>query len=216
MAVIDVGLPFTAHPLHAFHQVALVVHFQTLGVQAYLHLLPDEPGGDGVGPSGRLDGAPLAHPGLVVDVLRHRSWGQALQKWAFLLQFPLHQAVAPLNHLPDETVVGLGGIEVPAAPQHQSLVQSVLQPVMSLLGHAILVGFPGIDQRGLEPVVLQELGVVVVEGPAAAALYLMGEGRAVVGAYDLGRAAQFPERVLESLLQGHKGLAGNHLGVAPA
>ena len=86
---------------------------------------------------------------------------------------------------------------------------------MSLLGHAILVGFPGIDQRGLEPVVLQELGVVVVEGPAAAALYLMGEGRAVVGAYDLGRAAQFPERVLQSLLQGQEGLAGNHLGVAP-
>ena len=112
----------------------------------------------------------------MVDVLRHGSWRQALQKWAFLLQFPLHQAVAPLNHLPDETVVGLGGIEVPAAPQHQGLVQSVLQPVMSLLGHAILVGFPGIDQRGLEPVVLQELGVVVVEGPAAAALYLMGEG----------------------------------------
>ena len=51
-------------------------------------------------------------------------------------------------------------------PQHQGLVQSVLQPVMSLLGHAILVGFPGIDQRGLEPVVLQELGVVVVEGTA--------------------------------------------------
>ena len=195
--------------------MALVVHFQTLGVQAYLHLLPDEPGGDGVGPSGCLDGAPLAHPGLVVDVLRHRSWGQALETWAFLLQFPLHQAVAPLNHLPDEAGVGLGGIEVAAAPQHQGLVQSVLQPVMSLLGHAILVGFPGIDQRGLEPVVLQELSVVVVEGPAAAALYLMGAGRAVVGAYDLGRAAQFPERVLQSLLQGHKGLAGNHLGVAP-
>ena len=130
-------------------------------------------------------------------------------------QLPLHQAVAPLNHLANEAGVGLGGIEVAAAPQHQSLVQSVLQPVMSLLGHAILVGFPGIDQRGLEPVVVQELGVVVVQGPAAAALYFMGEGRGVVGAYDLGRAAQFPERVLQSLLQGQKGLAGNHLGVAP-
>ena len=151
----------------------------------------------------------------MVDVLRHGNWGQALQKWAFLLQLPLHQAVAPVHHLPDEAGVGLGGIEVPAAPQHQSLVQSVLQPVVGLLGHAILVGFPGIDQRGLEPVVLQELGVVVVEGTAAAALYLMGEGRTVVGAYDLGRAAQFPERVLQSLLQGHKGLASNHLGVAP-
>ena len=62
---------------------------------------------------------------------------------------------------------------------------------------------------------VQELGVVVVQGPAAAALYLMGEGRGVVGAYDLGRAAQFPERVLQPLLQGQEGLAGNHLGVAP-
>ena len=65
-------------------------------------------GGYGAGPSGCLDGAPLAHPGLVVDVLRHGSRGQALETWAFLLQFPLHQAVAPLNHLPDEAGVGLG------------------------------------------------------------------------------------------------------------
>ena len=61
----------------------------------------------------------------MVDVLRHGSWGQALQTWAFLLQLPLHQAVASLNHLPDETGVGLGGIEVAAAPQHQGLVPSV-------------------------------------------------------------------------------------------
>ena len=86
---------------------------------------------------------------------------------------------------------------------------------MSLLGHAILMGFPGSDQRGLQLVVVQELSVVVVQGPATAALYFMGEGRGVVGAYDLGRAAQFPERVLQPLLQGQEGLAGNHLGVAP-
>ena len=40
--------------------------------------------------------------------------------------------------------------------------------------------------------------------------------RAEVLSERMTRAAQFPERVLQPLLQGHKGLAGNHLGVPPA
>ena len=134
----------------------------------------------------------------------------------FLLQLFLYQPVAPVHHLAHEAVVVVDRVEITAATQHEGLVQGVLEPEVGLLGHAVFVGFPGIDQRGLEAIVVQELGVAVVEGPAAAALYLVGQGRGVVGAYDLGRAAQFPERVLQSLLQGQKGLAGNHLGVAPA
>ena len=53
------------------------------------------------------------------------------------------------------------------------------------------------------------------EGPAAAALHLVGQRRCVVGADHLRHAAQFPESVLETLLQGQEGLPGYHLGVAP-
>ena len=63
---------------------------------------------------------------------------------------------------------------------------------------------------------VQKLGVAVVQGPAAAALHLVGQGRGVVRADYLGHAAQFPQRALESLLQGQEGLSGNHLGIAPA
>ena len=131
MAVVDPGLTLAAHAFHPFHQVALVVHFQVPGVQPDLHLLADEPGGHGVGPSRCLDGAPLAHPGMVVDVLRHRSWGQGTQTWALLLQLPLHQAVAPVHHLPDEA--GVQGAEITAAPQHHGLVDGVLEPEVGLL-----------------------------------------------------------------------------------
>ena len=62
---------------------------------------------------------------------------------------------------------------------------------------------------------VQKLCVVVVQGPAAAALYLVGESRSVVGADHPGHTAQLPQGVLESLLQGQEGLAGGHLGVAP-
>ena len=133
----------------------------------------------------------------------------------FLLQLFLYQPVAPVHHLADEAGVVINFIEITAAPQHESLVDGILQPVVGLLGDAVFVGFSGIDQRGLEPVVVQELGVAVVEGPAAAALYLVGQGRGVVGTDHPRRAAQGPQGVLESPLQGQEGLASGHLGVAP-
>ena len=54
VAVIDVGFPLTVHPLQAFHQATLVVHFHPVGVQPDPHLLTNEPGGNGVGPAGYL------------------------------------------------------------------------------------------------------------------------------------------------------------------
>ena len=123
-----------------------------------------------------LDGAPLAHPGLVVDVFRHWSWRQGLQVRAFLLQLFLHQAVAPVHYLLDEGGVLLEGAEITAAPQHQGLVDGVLEPVMGLLHDTVFVGLAGIDPGGLEPIVLQELGVAVVQDPSAAAPHLAGGG----------------------------------------
>ena len=117
----------------------------------------------------------------------------------------------------DEAGVVVDGIEIAAAPQHEGLVKGVLQPVMGLLGDAVFVGFPGIDQCGAQAVVVQKLGVGIVEGPAAAALYLVGEGADVLSERDhQRRAAQGPQGLLKSLLQGQEGLAGNHLGVPPA
>ena len=143
-----------------------------------------------------------------------------MQMRAFLLQLPPYQPVATVNHLSDEAPVVIGGIEVPASPQHEGLVQGVLQPVVGLLGDAIFVGFPGIDQCGAQAVVVQKLGVGIgvgiIEGPAAAALHLVGQRRCVVGTDHQRRAAQFPESILETLLQGQEGLLGNHLGVASA
>ena len=55
---------------------------------------------------------------------------------AFLLQLFLHQAVAPLHYLLNEGAVLLEGAEITAAPQHQGLVDGVLEPVVGLLGHA--------------------------------------------------------------------------------
>ena len=110
--------------------------------------------------------------------------------------FPMHQPVAPIHHLADEAGVLLKGVEVTAAPQHEGLVDGVLEPVVGLLGNAVLMGLSCIYQGGLEPIVVQKLGVAAVQGPAAAALHLVGGGRGVVRADHPRRTAQLPQGVL--------------------
>ena len=63
---------------------------------------------------------------------------------------------------------------------------------------------------------VQERGVVVVKGTAAAAFHLVGGRRGIVAAQYLGDAAQGPEGILQSLLQGQEGLTGGDLSVAPS
>ena len=163
--VIDAGFPLAPHPLHAFHQVASVEHLHGVRVQPDLHFLPDQARRHRVGPSSRLYGAPLAHPGTVVDVFRHRRRRQRLQMKTFHLQLPCHQPVAPLNHHPDEARILLLGVEVATPAQHECLIQRVFQPVVRLFDDAVLIAGPRVGAHGLEPVVLQQLGVGVVQCP---------------------------------------------------
>ena len=64
----------------------------------------------------------------------------------------MDQAIAPLDHLPDEEGVVIGGVEIAAAPQDEGLVDSVLEAVVALLGDAVFVALATIDAGGAEPV----------------------------------------------------------------
>ena len=134
---------------------------------------------------------------------------------AFLLQLPLDQPVASLDHLPDEAGVVVAGVKIAAAPQDEGLINGVLEAVVALLGDAVLVTLAPVDAGGLEPVMVQQGGVIVVQRPGPAVAYLVGEGRGIVRAHHLWDAAQLPEGVLKPLLQGQEGLSGGDLGVAP-
>ena len=144
------------------------------------HQRPDETGRDGVGQTGYLDGAPLAHLGPVVDVFRYGSWRQRHQASHFLLQLPLYQVVAPGDHLPDEVGVVVGGVEVAAAPEHQRLVDGILEAVVFLLGDAVFMALAVIDAGGAEAVVVQQGGVVVVKRSPPTAFHLVGGSRGIV------------------------------------
>ena len=73
----------------------------------------------------------------------------------FLLQLFLYQPVAPVHHLAAEAGVIVDRVEVAAATQHEGLIKGVMLPEVSLLGDAVFVGFPGIDQCGAQVIVIQ-------------------------------------------------------------
>ncbi len=86
---------------------------------------------------------------------------------------------------------------------------------MSVLGDAVFMALAAIDAGGAEAIVVQQGGVIVVQRAAAAAFHLVGGSRGIVAAQYRWNAAQGPEGILQSLLQGREGLTGGNLGVAP-
>ena len=132
-----------------------------------------------------LDGAPLAHPGLVVDVFRHRGWWQGAQASYLLLQLPLYQAIASLHHLPDKVTVVVDSVKITAAAQHQGLIDGVLEPVVGVLGDTVFMALAPVDAGGPETIVVQQGGVIVVQGATAAATQFVSRSRGIVAAHHL-------------------------------
>ena len=66
------------------------------------------------------------------------------------------------DHLPDETGVVVGGVEIAAAPQDQGLVHGILQTVVGVLGDAVFMALAAIDAGGAQAVVVQQGGIIVV------------------------------------------------------
>ena len=52
----------------------------------------------------------------------------------FLLHLFLYQPVAPVHHLDDKAGVIVDRVEIAAAPQHQGLVDGILETEVRLLG----------------------------------------------------------------------------------
>ena len=140
VAVVYPGLAGAVHSIHTLDEAALVVDLQVVGVLADLYLHADQPGRHSVRVVGYPNRAPPAHLRLVDNVLRHRGGRQWSKAAPLMLHLRHDQPVALVRHLPDEREIYIHRPEVPAASQYQRLAYRVLEPVMTLLGHAVLVG----------------------------------------------------------------------------
>jgi hypothetical protein len=122
-----------------FHQPLGIPDLNVVGVQTGLDPFADQPAGHRVSVALHVHGAATVdpHPHALAGFQTPRRQGP---QHGQLLGQPLHPTLIALGEqLPQECcVIGTAG-EVPAATQHESLIQRPLELVMTLLGIAVLV-----------------------------------------------------------------------------
>src|SRR5580658_1456844 len=111
----------------------------------HINLLTDQSARHRVRVGGDTDRAPLGHsyppPVPGIDTPR----GEIVQQRAFLGEPPGPAAIALVEDLAEEPLVGRSVLEVAAVPQHEGLVHRGFESVMALLGISILMRLTGID-----------------------------------------------------------------------
>jgi hypothetical protein len=199
VAVVDPVLAASPQAGELFHLPLSVPEFDAFGVQAGLDPLADQPAGHRVDVALHADGAARFHPQPQPLARLQPPWGQGPQQRQFLGQAGPSPGVELCEQLLQEGGVGIPAAEVPAAPQHQGLVQRLLEAVVPLLDVTVLVALAGLDGLGGQAVMLEQGLVTPLEGVGIAA-GLDGRGQAV-GAVQVRHAAEFPEGVLQALAE---------------
>ncbi len=168
-------------------------------VQTRLDPFPDQPAGHRVRVAADVDGAAAIHPHrdalAGVDTLPGKRTQQRQ-----LLDQPRRPAPIPLGEqLPQEPLVRRPAGEVPAAAQHQGLVQRPLELPVALLHVAVLMRPRRVDRLALQAVVPQQRLVTELKGPPITA---GRDGRRQgVGTMHPGDTAQLGQGILQAVAE---------------
>jgi hypothetical protein len=204
MPVVDV-LPVTApQTRQTLHQVLRVPHLQLLRVQPHLDALTDQPARHRVVVPLDVDQAAAVH----LDPLPTARWQtprrQGTQHGQLLGQPRTPARIELLQQLPQKLGIGRAVREIPAATQHQGLVQRLLETPVPLLDVAILVGLPRLDLLANESVMGQQRLITLRELLGVRGV-LHGQAHAI-GAVPQRYAAQFRQGVLQAFTEALKAL----------
>jgi hypothetical protein len=197
--VVDPVLAAAPQPRHPLHQLLRVPHLHVLGVQPHLDPLADQPARHRVRVPADVDRAPRVHPHL--DPARRleptrRQRTQVLHLPGLLLPAVRVQLA---EQVAEVVLVRRAAGEVPAAAEHQLLVEGLLEPPVPLLHVPVLVPVPGPDRLPLQAVVPQQRLVPLCE--LRTRRPPRDRGREPVGAVDGRHPAQLRQGVLQPVGQ---------------
>jgi hypothetical protein len=188
-------LPPAPQPRQLFHPLPAIPDLDPLSVESGLDPLADQPAGHRIRVPLDVDRAAAVYAHGPPLARLQTPGRQRPQQRPFLRQPPLPIGVELPEQSPQERLVGRSALEVPAAPQHQGLVQRPLELAVALLDVAVLMGLRRLDRLARQAVVPQQGPVTLGEGgPFRPRRH--GGGQAV-RAVAAGHTAQFPEGVLQ-------------------
>jgi hypothetical protein len=155
VAVFDAVLVAASQAGQRLHQLLPEPDLDPFGVQPGFQPFPDQPAGHRIDIPLHPDGTAFIHPYLQ-PLAGLQPPGRQRSQQGQLLGLPLlPAAVGLLEQSNQKALVSRPAVEIPAAPQHQGLIQGSFELVVALLGIPILVALAGLDGLALQTVVLQ-------------------------------------------------------------
>lgn len=204
MPIVDPALAPSAQPRERLDQLAAVPDFQSLGVEAHFHLLADQPARHGIRIAFDVDRAPWADPHRQTTERLKASRRQPPEHRLLLLQ-PLAPRRVPLvEQLAQKAFVGRSALKIARSPQHERLIDGVLETPVRLFDVAVLAPFPRLRLLRDQTIVRYQARI-----PTRELLLLrkvVHRQAHPVGAMASRNAAQFEQRLLQPLRQALKAL----------
>jgi hypothetical protein len=195
MPIVDVVLGPAADPRQHLLLPRAVPHLDRVGIHPHLHPFADQPGRHRIGVPLHGDRAARLHPHRHPPARLQTPRRQRLQASTFFDETLRPRCVPSHAHLVQERGVRVLAGEVVAAAQQQGLRHRPLEPVVALLGIAVLVTLPGIDRLRLHPVVGHQGRIPAGKLRGAGRLHRQAH---TIGAVHGRHPAQGPDRVLET------------------
>jgi hypothetical protein len=200
MAILDAVLAASPQPRQRFQQPLRVPDLDALRVQPRFHPFADQPPSHRVGVALEVDRAARVHTHRHALARLQPPRRQRTQQRQFLGQ-PASTARVELGEQATQELLILRPTrEVPAAAQHQGLVQRPLELAMALFHVPVLVGMARLDRLSLQAVVPQQR-LVTLRERRRAFRSRRDRRRQSVGAVHLCYAAQFPQGVLQAFAE---------------
>jgi hypothetical protein len=197
--IVNVVLVAPPQPWQPFDELLRVPHFDVLHIQANVHLFADQSARHRVDIPLHVNQAAAVHSGRRTFARFQASFGQGTQLRELLRQTFTPPRVELIQQPLQKKIVVGSAREIPAATQHQGLIDRLLEAMMTLLDVAILVAMTRLDLLRRHATVRHQSFVTLRE------LFLVR--RVVdcqthpVGAMPLGHGAQLPQRVLQPFAQ---------------
>jgi hypothetical protein len=195
VAVLDAVLAPATKPRESVQFLGSVPDVERFGPDVNVNLFADQTTRQRVDIAADVDRAPRVDPCLDPAGHFQPAGRQRRQDGHFLTKTLLSVGIASGHELLEERLIVASTGEIAASPQHQGLVDGLLEAVMTLLDVTILVGLSRLDRLGFEAVVRHQ-GLV---SPGEHLILRIGVDRRgqAIRAMPPRNSSQFPQGVLQ-------------------
>ena len=195
VAVLDAMLAPASESRQGGQLPGPVPDVEGFGPNVNIHLFTDQSARQRVGVAADVDRAPRIDLCLEPSGHLQPASRQGRQDGHFLTKRLLTVGIGSGHELLEEQLIVASAGEIAAAPEHQGLVDGLLEPVMTLLDVAILVGLARLDRLTFQAV-MREQSLVSPSEHFRVGIAVDRGGQAI-GAVTPGDSSQFPQGVLQ-------------------